>query len=103
MNVTVVGTGYVGLVTGTCFSEFGIDVVCVDNDAEKSDMRRNGVIPIFEPGLNQVVRINRNAERLKRGHQRGHCIGVSHADSTIWFFLSSNFDRTSWISASAKS
>ncbi len=64
MNIAVVGTGYVGLVTGSCFAEFGNHVVCVDKDASKIDRLRNGEIPIYEPGLEAVVERNVKAERL---------------------------------------
>ena len=50
MKVTVVGSGYVGLVTGTCFAETGMDVICVDIDEDKINKLKNGIIPIFEPG-----------------------------------------------------
>src|SRR5262245_37751854 len=64
MRVTMVGTGYVGLVTGACFSEFGFDVTCVDKDAAKIDRLRKGGIPIFEPGLDALVAKNAAAGRL---------------------------------------
>ena len=51
MNIAVIGTGYVGLVTGACFAEFGIHVVCVDKDADKIAELEAGKLPIFEPGL----------------------------------------------------
>ena len=51
MHICVVGSGYGGLVTGTCFAEFGVDVTCVDNDAGKSEALERGKIPIYEPGL----------------------------------------------------
>jgi UDPglucose 6-dehydrogenase len=65
MNIAVVGTGYVGLVTGTCFAEFGVNVTCVDNDAAKIDGLKQGQIPIYEPGLDVMVSRNVNAGRLK--------------------------------------
>lgn len=64
MNISVIGTGYVGLVTGACFAEFGINVTCVDKDASKIAMLENGVIPIFEPGLEEIVRRQRANGRL---------------------------------------
>ncbi len=65
MQVAVVGTGYVGLVTGTCFAEFGVDVTCIDKDAEKIDMLNRGEIPIYEPGLEDLVRKNAAQGRLR--------------------------------------
>lgn len=61
MKVAIVGSGYVGLVTGTCFSEVGIDVVCVDIDHKKIENLNNGIIPIFEPGLEEML--NRNVKK----------------------------------------
>jgi UDPglucose 6-dehydrogenase len=65
MRVTIFGTGYVGLVTGTCLAEVGHDVVCVDIDAAKVDGLNQGVIPIYEPGLEPMVKANHAAGRLK--------------------------------------
>jgi len=64
MKVAMIGTGYVGLVSGTCFSEFGHDVVCVDKDESKIERLRRGEIPIYEPGLKEVLDHNVAAKRL---------------------------------------
>ena len=64
MKVAVVGTGYVGLVTGTCFAESGNDVVCVDNNPAKIDLLNGGGVPIYEPGLTELVQKNRKEGRL---------------------------------------
>src|SRR5881227_3457276 len=64
MRIAMIGTGYVGLVSGACFSEFGVPVVCVDQDAGKIARLERGEMPIFEPGLEQLVTTNRAAGRL---------------------------------------
>jgi len=64
VKLAVIGTGYVGLVSGTCFSEFGFDVTCIDKDAGKIDSIRSGIMPIYEPGLEQLVARNVEAGRL---------------------------------------
>jgi UDPglucose 6-dehydrogenase len=65
MKLAVIGTGYVGLVTGTCFAEMGNDVICVDNDPGKIKILNNGGIPIWEPGLEDLVQRNSEQDRLK--------------------------------------
>lgn len=74
MKITVVGTGYVGLVSGTCFSDVGIEVVCVDIDQKKIDKLKNGIIPIYEPGLEELVTRNYKNGRLKFTTDLGEAI-----------------------------
>ena len=64
MRVAMIGTGYVGLVSGACFSEFGVDVVCVDKDESKIASLESGTLPIYEPGLEDLVAKNVGAGRL---------------------------------------
>src|SRR5947209_19819512 len=65
MHVAVIGSGYVGLVTGACFAEFGVDVTCVDVDAAKVDRLSRGENVIYEPGLEQLLKKNLQAGRLR--------------------------------------
>ena len=64
MKITVVGTGYVGLVTGTCFAETGITVTCVDIDNTKISNLKKGIVPIYEPGLDSLIQRNVEKQRL---------------------------------------
>ena len=65
MRVAMIGTGYVGLVSGACFSEFGVNVTCVDKDTGKIERLLRGEMPIYEPGLDQLVASNMAAGRLR--------------------------------------
>ena len=77
MKIGMVGTGYVGLVSGTCFSEFGVDVVCVDKDADKIERLRGGECPIYEPGLERLLESNMRSGRLRfSGGIDGKCVVV---------------------------
>src|SRR3546814_14527536 len=74
MRVAIFGTGYVGLVTGTCLAEVGHEVVCVDIDQAKVDGLDNGVIPIYEPGLEPMVKANHAAGRLRFTTDAGQAV-----------------------------
>ena len=83
MKIAVVGTGYVGLVLGACMAESGNDVICVDKDTKKVAMLRRGKIPIYEPGLEEMVRRNKTEKRLTfttaltRGVQQAQIIFIA--------------------------
>ena len=81
MKLAVIGTGYVGLVSGACFSEFGFDVTCIDKDAGKIDSIRSGVMPIYEPGLEDLVARNVTAGRLHFTTELG--LAVAGADAVF--------------------
>ncbi len=78
MRVCIFGTGYVGLVTGTCLAEVGHDVVCIDVDAAKVEGLNNGVVPIFEPGLAPMVKANHSAGRLR--FTTDAAAGIAHGE-----------------------
>ena len=93
MKIAVIGTGYVGLVTGTCLAETGNEVICVDIDAEKVEKMRNGEVPIYEPHLDILFDRNIKANRLKfttsldEGLAHGNIIFLAsaHARRRRWF------------------
>lgn len=74
MKIAIIGTGYVGLVTGACFSEMGTKVVCVDIDREKIEALKKGIIPIYEPGLEEIVKANLQKQRLQFTYQLSEAI-----------------------------
>ncbi len=81
MRIVMVGSGYVGLVSGACFADFGHDVICVDKAAEKIEALKQGVIPIFEPGLEALVESNVKSRRLSFTTELGPAV----ADADVVF------------------
>jgi UDPglucose 6-dehydrogenase len=79
MRVAMIGTGYVGLVSGACFADFGHHVTCVDKDADKIAALKRGEMPIFEPGLDDLVAANANAERLAFTTELGPAVAAADA------------------------
>src|SRR5262245_20239275 len=79
MRIAMIGTGYVGLVSGACFSEFGHIVTCVDKDKSKIDALKAGRLPIYEPGLGEIVADNVKAGRLSFTDDLKSAVGISEA------------------------
>ena len=79
MKITVIGAGYVGLVSGVCLSDFGHDVICVDTDTAKIDLLRGGEVPIYEPGLQVVMQRNMAAGRLQFGTELAKAVAGAEA------------------------
>ncbi|MBV9497491.1 MAG: UDP-glucose/GDP-mannose dehydrogenase family protein, partial [Acidobacteria bacterium] len=79
MDIAVIGTGYVGLVTGAGLADFGNDVICVDIDVNKIEALRKGVIPIYEPGLEQIVAKNVAEGRLRFTTELAEAISSARA------------------------
>ena len=82
MKIAVVGTGYVGLVVGACLAENGNDVICVDKDAAKIATLRRGKMPIYEPGLEEMVRRNRAEKRLTLHDRPGRARSAASRSSS---------------------
>lgn len=91
MNIAIVGTGYVGLVTGACFAEMGVDVTCVDVNKEKIEALERGEIPIYEPGLEEIVRRNTAAGRLRFTTRLEECI---HRTEAVFIAVGTPSDET---------
>ena len=79
MRISILGCGYVGLVTGACLSEMGHDVTCTDNDSGKIETLNRGALPIYEPGLDEIVVRNRAAERLRFTADLGEAVRFGDA------------------------
>ena len=82
MNISVIGSGYVGLITGACFAEFGLNVTCVDNDAKKIKALKKGIVPFYEPGLEELLQRNIEAGRMHFTADIGNAV-----DSSLVVFI----------------
>lgn len=90
MKIAIVGTGYVGLVSGACFAEMGVDVTCVDIDREKIEKLKEGIIPIYEPGLKNIVVRNYEADRL---HFTTDLLSVLHETEIVFIAVGTPSDE----------
>src|SRR5260364_281863 len=81
MKITIIGTGYVGLVTGACFAELGNEVFCIDIDARKIELLNNGGLPVYEPGLKALIARNLQAGRFSRSQS---CAGRRTRDWPLY-------------------
>src|SRR6516164_8937884 len=95
MRIAVVGTGYVGLVSGVCFSEFGVEVTCVDTDAAKIARLERGEMPIYEPGLAGLMAANVAAGRLSFTTELGPAVNRGEATGMPISAMSSRLPRRS--------
>lgn len=82
MNISVIGTGYVGLITGVCFAEFGVNVTCVDNDDKKLKSLKKGIVPFYEPGLEELLQRN-----IRNGHIQFTTSMADAVDSSLVIFI----------------
>ena len=113
MKLCMIGTGYVGLVSGVCFADLGNDVICVDKDISKINRLKKSIIPIYEPGLEELVKKNFNAGRLKFSTNLGEsvkksdlifiCVGTPTKKNSYEADLSQVFSAAKKISQNIKS
>ena len=82
MHISIIGTGYVGLVTGICFAEFGLNVTCVDNNEKKIKLLKKGVVPFYEPGAEELLQRNLKAGRINFTTNIGNAV-----DSALVVFI----------------
>ena len=82
MHISIIGTGYVGLVTGICFAEFGLSVTCVDNNEKKIKLLKKGVVPFYEPGAEELLQRNLKAGRINFTTNIGNAV-----DSALVVFI----------------
>ena len=92
MKLCMIGTGYVGLVSGVCFSDLGNDVICVDKDQDKINNLQKGIIPIYEPGLEELVLKNYKNKKLKFSTDLKNSI----KKSDIVFYMCWNTNKKKW-------